>query len=210
MTIRITRIFSAGSGNVISVETEISQGDEGQKETFNILASQYSAMSPCVGEITREQYDELYEASKLCLAYLRGMNILSFGANTEKTLIMKLRRRGIEETYAREAVEMLKLRGYINDDEELIREVERCLRKLWGARRILAHLRQRGYEEEAISAAEDRFSKVDFNELCLSLAEKKFEKLPEDIKERQKMVAFFIRYGYAMSEIKYAMSRLDK
>ena len=199
-----------GSGNAISVETEIRQGDDAQKEAFNILASQYADMHLSVGEIAREQYDELYEASKVCLAYLRGMNILSFGANTEKTLVMKLRRRGVEEKYAREAVEMLKQNGYINEDDELRREVERCLRKLWGAKRILAHLHQRGYDEESVSEAEDELEAVDFGELCLSLAEKKFEKLPEEVKERQKMVAFFIRYGYSMTEIKYAMARLDK
>lgn len=206
MTILIKHITAIGSGDIIALDIEISNGDNSERTVLRILSSQYANLKPEKGEITTDFYEILESASKICEAYIRGLNILSFGANTAHTLKLKLRRRGVNESDAAEAVEMLRIRGFINEDQDMMREIERCLRKLWGSRRIIAHLHSKGYDDEALSSADDALSEIDFGEMCLELLEKKCEEIPSDPKERQKLVASLARYGYSMGEIKYALS----
>ena len=210
MTIQIKRLTAIGNGDVIGIDIEIEHDGNSQRTAFKILSSQYAKMKIAKGEISQSDFEEIEAASEICEAYLRAVNILSFGSNTAHTLILKLRRRGIDSDAAKEAVEMLRIKGYINEDGDLRREIERCLRKLWGSRRIMAHLHSKGYEDEALSAAEDELSEIDFGEICLELLESKCDEIPNDPKDRQKLIASLSRYGYSMSEIKYALSNFSK
>ena len=210
MTIQIKHFTAIGSGNIIQVDIEIEHEGNRQRTVFKILASQYSKMKLSKGEISQIDYEAIEYASEICEAYLKGLNILSFGANTARTLILKLMRRGISKEAATEAAEMLSHRGYINEDDDMRREIERCLRKRWGIRRIMAHLHQKGYDDEALSNADDELSEVDFGELCLELLETKCVEIPSDPGERQKLIASLSRYGYSMTEIKYALSNFNK
>lgn len=208
MTIQIKRLCAVGNGDVISVEIE----HEGNSERthFNLLSSQLSSLKLTKGEISTEIYERIEEASEICEAYRKAVSILSFGTNTAKTLILKLRRRGIDSESAAEAVEMLKAKGFLNEDEEITREIERCLRKGWGSRRILVHLHSKGYDDEALSVADDELSEIDFDELCLEFLESKYDEIPTEPKERQRLIASLSRYGYSMSEIKFALSNFGK
>ena len=210
MTIQIKRLSAIGNGDIIGVDIEIEHEGNSERSFFKILSSQYSRMKLAKGEISQIDYENIEAASEVCTAYLRAMNILSFGSNTASTLILKLRRRGVGNDAAREAVEMLRIQGYINEDEDLKREIERCIRKLWGNRRIMAHLHQKGYDDEVLSAAEDELSEIDFGELCLERLENKCDEIPADVKERQKLIASLARYGYTMGEIKFAFSNFSK
>ena len=210
MTVEIKRFSASSGGNVIEIDIEISNGENSERKVFRLLSSQYVRMKLSKGKISFGEYEEIEYASAVCDAYLKALNILSFGANTAHTLILKLKRRGVKEQIAREAVEMLRVQGYINEDEELKREIERCLRKKWGSRRIIAHLYQKGYDDEALSASDDAFAEIDFGELCLELLEGKCDELPSDPRERQKLVSSLARYGYSMSEIKYALSKFGR
>lgn len=210
MIIHIKRLSDIGNGDVISVNIEIEHEGNSERTNFNILFSQYSALKLTKGEITTEIYERIEEAAKVCEAYQKALGILAFGANTAKTLVLKLRRRGIDSEAAREAVEMLKGKGYINEDAEIAREIERCLRKGWGYRRIMAHLHSKGYDDEALAEADDELSEIDFDELCLEFLERKCDEIPSDPKECQRLIASISRYGYSMSEIKYALSNFGK
>ncbi len=205
MKISIIRFTSHRGGDVIGVDIEIADARNTESVTFKILALHYAAMRLQAGEISVYDYDMIEKASHVCEAYLTGLNILSFGSNTERTLVLKLRRRGIDSEIASEAAGMLRDRGYINEDEDMRREVERCIRKGWGSRRIIAFLHQKGYDDESIAAADDEFENVDFGKLCLKVLRKKCEVLPRDPGERRKLVASLSRYGYSMNEIRFAM-----
>lgn len=208
MTITIKRIISSPSGDLIEIETEIKSGSESETKKFGILAEQYAKLRPQKGEITQYQYEELEEASEVCDAYSRAANILSFGMNTARTLKQKLRRRGFSESASSVAVRMLCEKGYISENDDILRATEHCINKGWGMRRILAYLRQKGYGSEALSTALDEMSEVDFSEVCAGLIEKKYGLIPSDPREKQKMVAFLVRYGFSMREIKEAASKL--
>lgn len=208
MTITIKRIISVLSGSFLDVETEIKSGPESDTKMFRLLAEQYTKLRPQKGEITQYQYEELEEASEVCDAYSRAANILSFGMNTARTLKQKLRRRGFSESAADEAVRMLCEKGYISENDDIRRATEHCINKGWGMRRILAYLKQKGYGSEALSIASDEMSEVDFPEVCADLIEKKYGSVPTEVPEKQKMVAFLVRYGFSMSEIREAVSKI--
>ncbi len=210
MIIEIKTFSSLGNGNVVEIAVHVTQGENTEKKYFKVLSSDFVSMRLSKGEINPELCDELERADRRCDAYLRAINILSFGANTARTLLIKLRRRGIDETSAKEAVEMLCDRGYLNEEEDLVREIERCIRKKWGKGRIMAHLHAKGYDEEGVSQAEETLSEVDFGEKCLELLCDKCDEIPRELKERQRLIASLSRYGYSMSEIKYAFSRFNE
>ena len=210
MTILIRSFTAVGSGNVIEVNVEITSGEHSEKSSFKVLTSDLNSMRLSKGEISPELCDELERAEKRCEAYLRALNIVSFGANTARGLVTKLRRRGIDEETAKEAVNMLREKGYLNEEEDIKFEIERCIRKKWGMARIMAHLHSKGYEDEVISEADDIFSEVDFGELCLEKLCDRCDEIPKDPRERQKLIASLSRYGYSMSEIKYALSKFGK
>ena len=210
MTVCIKSFAACSNGNVVEVAVEIAQGEHSEKRFFRILASDFTAMRLVKGEISPELCDTLERAEKRCEAYLRALNIVSFGSNTARGLVIKLRRRGIDEETALEAVGMLREKGYLNEEEELFREVERCIRKKWGRNRIMAHLHSKGYEDEVISEADNAFSEVDFGELCLEILHDKCDEIPKDPGEKQKIIASLARYGYSMSEIKYAFDNFGK
>ncbi|MEE0968792.1 MAG: regulatory protein RecX [Clostridia bacterium] len=209
MTIEIKKLTSLYGGIAVGVDIEIKQGGEKEAVCFKILTSHYANMKLLKGEITPEDYENIENASKLCKAYLMGMNILSFGANTERTLVLKLRRRGIEPDIAEEAAKMLASNGYIDENEDIGRDIERCLRKGWGSGRIMAFLHQKGYEDEALAAAEDSLSETDFGEACYDLLCRRCDELPSEQGETRKLIASLTRYGYSMSEIRYAMAKFE-
>lgn len=208
MTITITRIISTDQGNFIELEAELRSGAESERRAFKILPEQYSSLRPQKGEITEYQFERLEEAHLICTAYTRAANILSFGANTARTLKMKLRRRGFSDSIADAAVEMLISKGYITEDEDIKRDIERCLAKGWGSRRIIAYLHQKGYDDEALWNAENSLSEVDFVRACADIIDKKYGEIPVEPHERKKMFDALVRYGYLVGEITGAINIL--
>lgn len=210
MTLSIKKIAAAGNADTIHIDVEIASGEHSEQRSFRILASQYALLKPSKGEISTEFYEELEEASRVCEAYGRAMNILSFGQNTAHTLALKLRRRGFDAETAEKAVAMICEKGYLSEEDDLRRDIEHCIGKRWGSRRIIAHLRSRGYDDETLSLADDELEKVDFGEICLELLRNRIDEIQRDPRERQKLVAFLSRYGYSMSEIRYALSNFEE
>ena len=206
MTIIIKSIFASRSQDCIGVDVEISNGENSERRVFKLLSSQYATLAPKKGEISEEFYEILNDASKYCEAYLKAINILSFAPCTEKALVLKLRRRGFEASLASDVARTVREKGYISDSDNVEREVERCLAKKWGPRRIIMHLRSKGYDDDTVILAEDSMENVDFRELCFQLARKRYDSVPKDPSERQKMIASLARYGYSMDEIRYALS----
>ena len=210
MIISITHITSISVGEIFQIDAEIKDGENSETRSFQILASQYIKMRPAKGEITSFEFDALENASNVCKAYLRSVNILSFGANTAQTLAVKLRRRGFSQQVAEETVKMLLDKGYISEEADMQRDIEHCISKMWGSRRILAHLHQKGYDDDTLAFADEALADVDFDELCLDLLSSRVDAVPSDPHEKQKLVAFLSRYGYSMSEIRYAFGKLEE
>ena len=208
MRVTVTALVALNSGNEICVYAEISNGENTERKKLVLLTEQYLMLKIKKGEITSDQFDEIERASDICSAYKKGLNLLGYGACSEKNLYYKLRSRGFENDICSEAVAMLSGGGYVNENSDAQREAERCIAKLWGKKRIISHLYTKGYTDEAVRDVYDLLSDTDFVENCKKLIlrdhKRQFALAKSDEKEKQKLFASLVRMGYSFSEIKEA------
>ncbi len=205
VSVRIVGLRAQNEGAEIAVRVELAAEDANEVRKLVISAEQYCELRLAKGEIDRELFDRLEAAAELHQAVRRGEYLLSFGANTERTLARKLTHRGFDRARAVQAAEMLKQRGLIDEASELAREVERCAKKLWGEGRIRAHLWSKGYDRDSMEQLPALLSGIDFVENCARLLQKKYRELPTDPAELRRLTASLARYGYSLSQVKEAM-----
>ena len=204
--IKIIRLARAEDPTLVTVSVTISADGKSEKRYLLLPEAFVIDEHLAKGEISPEEFDKLEKESKKCRAYLRGANILGYGANSEKKLTEKLQKRGFDRESAAAAAKKLQKDGFIDEENDATNKAFVCARKLWGKKRIVAKLYESGYRDDAIKAAVERLSEVDFVENCKKLIAKKVKAFPTDRKELDKLIAFLIRYGYSLSEIKSAYS----
>ncbi len=200
---------SAGGTDELIVTLEVSNGEHSCREKLVISTDVYTKMSLCRGECDIESYEYLKEEAQVHSAFKRAMFILGYGACSKKALVRKLVQKGFPAEYAAQAVERTVQNGYLDEKSSAARQAECMAAKLWGESRIRSALFQKGYEKEAIDnamfALED--SDIDFEESCLELLRKRYDALPDDRKEIQKLISSLVRYGYTISQIKSACNK---
>lgn len=181
---------------------------EGKRETKTVVLTteQYLELHPARGEISEEAYAQLCAAAELCAAIRAGESLLSFAANSVQMLAKKLMGKGYSRSTALAAAQILASRGMIDEERDLRREVERAQKKLWGPKRISAHLWSRGFGKEAMEKLPEILDGVDFVAVCRELIAKHYVRLPEDEGERRRMIAFLSRYGYSIGDIRRALA----
>lgn len=207
----ITSISAGGIGEII-VTFDLRDGDKRCASRFLISDGVYTELSLSVGLSTKYTYDAVEREAKIYAAYKKALNLLSFSSSSRRALQLKLMKHGYEAEISLLVLERLEANGLLRENDFAIREGERCLEKLWGERRIHAHLKEKGYSDEAVSGVFFAFEDmdVDFYENCLILLKKKHSHLPKDKKELQKIIASLMRYGYSLSQIKQAFKKMEK
>ena len=210
MTVAVVSVSARGRDEV-SVSLEIREGDAVQRESFLLSASAFADLHLAVGECGRETFDAVSSEAERYGAVKAGLSVLSYGAHSKRSLCRKLTQKGFSAAVASEAAGRLAELGYIDEDADALREAQRCVAKLWGRKRICAHLYEKGYSEESVRKAlyslED--DGVDFAEVCADRLRQSSRALPKDPKELQKLVASLMRYGFSGSEIKEAMREIQ-
>lgn len=206
VTYTVCALRAQADGAEISVQ--LCAECEGERETASLVitADQYLTLKPSRGVISEEAYEQLREASELCSAIRAGESLLSFRSNSVQMLTHKLTERGYARATAAAAAKVLAERGMIDEAADLRREVERSLAKLWGPKRIQAHLWSRGFGKEALDLLPGILERIDFVKVCAALIRKHYVHLPEDANERRRMIAFLSRYGYSIGVIREALS----
>ena len=207
LTVRSLRAMNEGAQ--IAVTVVMQSGEESETRVLRILTEQYCEIKPEKGAITEEQFEALERAAELCGAIRCGENLLSYGANSVQMLSKKIMRHGYTGEVALRAAEQLSARGLINEGEDMRREIEKCLRKLWGERRIRSHLWERGFDRQTLESVEDVLAEVDFPHQCARLIRKHYGGVPQTADEARKMMAGLYRYGYRPEEIRRAMKLLQ-
>ena len=210
MKINVVSALAVNGGKEIELVVETSEVYKLGTYQYTLPYEAYQRLGAPTGEIDRDTAKAvLYEEEKY-RATKKAFDILAFGRNSARTLALKLRHRNFSPAICDEVAQMLKEKGYIKEDEDVIREVEGCLAKYWGGRRVLMHLHEKGYDSDAMGLAKEYLSEVDFVALCTELMKEKYGTLPKDERERQKIVAALIRYGYSTTEIKKAALAADR
>ena len=204
-TITIRSLRAQHDGAEVLVGVLLESGVNKEQKTLPLTAEQYYELKPCKGQITEEQYERLEEASQLCLALRCGEHLLSYGANSIQTLAHKISQRGYSREISSLAAQKLGDMGLIDEKKDVRREVEKCLKKLWGAKRINAHLWSKGFANESLEEVPAILEEVDFCANCAALIRKHYASVPSDRDEFRRMTASLARYGYSINEIKAAM-----
>lgn len=189
---------SIGQGGVVRL-TVIEERFEGDvRRAYSLPAEAYERLgAPAAGDyVDDEMLTAMAEAEGQMQATEKAVSLLSYGDNSCRGLYRKLRRRGYDSAAAEAAVGRMLQKGYIREEEQARRLAIACAtRKLWGRRRIVAYLGEKGYDtalaRRVIREAEAE-GEIDFTETAKELIDKK---LSEDApaEERRKLL---YRYGY--------------
>lgn len=206
MKIEIISVSAMSEGAEMLVTLELSD-DNGNKEKRKILlfTNQYLELGLRKGILLSEDdFDTIEKYSKECLAIRKGSDLLSYSSSSRKRLVQRLRSKGIDRESAESAALHLKELGAINEELDVDRQVELCLRKLWGKKRIYQDLLAKGYEKEYIENALADITKEQMIANCTLLLQKKHKTIPSDPLVRKKIAGSLSRYGYTFDEIKSA------
>ena len=208
MLVSITSAVAVNSGAEINVTFLIQRedGENTQRQSFLISSKQYLVLGIAKGACSSELYDVTERSAEIWGAVKKGMSVLGYGAYSKKALRAKLTAKGFSKDVAADAVEELEAMGLLNEKGDAHREAQRGVGKLWGKRRIVAGLYEKGYSPEAVHfailALEDE--DTDFVLNCRALIKKKFGSLPTDPTQRKKAISSLLHFGYSLSEIKDA------
>lgn len=205
ITVRYIRAQSSGDAVWIGVELCDKERNLSETRRYRVQTALLSSLNVRRGIITEQKLSEIEQASTLSAAWQRALSILAYGANSARSLTLKLRGRGFDAQTTERAVELVRAQGYLHEHDDALREAERSLDKGWGSRRIGQHLRQRGYAADAIDEALASLADEDFFERCALVTRKYAAEPPKDVKQKQKIVAYLLRYGYEMDAIRYAL-----
>ncbi len=212
MIINITALTAQNNGEEITVSLELSDGIHTEKQRHTILTDKYIELALKKGEIDTRKYEDIVRFANICAAYKKALSLLSYGSCSKKNLQFKLKSRGFDEDISREVIEMLQNASFVREDETCEREAERCVKKLWGKKRIISHLYSKGFDNEAVKQALLFLEQIDFEENCKVLLLKDYKRRLADAKEDRaamtKLVAALCRMGYSISEIKSAISSI--
>ncbi len=205
MKIQIVHAAARQSSGV-AVRVRISDGELKESRSMVLSESEWARFGFKSGdELNEAEYDELERAAEYCEAVRRGLELLSYGANSRSALTVKLRRRGYDRELCERVAAELYDRGYINEHADAEGIVRSCLSRGYGKKRIVIKLRERGYENNVICEAFGAFENVDYTANCAELIRKKFKALPTERAELDKLIGALVRYGYSYGEIKGAL-----
>lgn len=205
MRIKIINAAAMQSGGVC-IKICISDGEHSERKSLAVSEQDLADFGLCAGaELDVDTYERLEAAAERFEAMRRGMYLLSYGANSRHSLSVKLRRRGYDRQLAESVADELYRRGYINECADAEGVIRACLARKYGKKRIIAKLRERGYENKVICEAFCAFEDVDYAANCAELIRKKYKVLPEDRAELDKLIGALVRYGYSYGEIKGAL-----
>lgn len=210
LTVTIRSLRARNEGAEIAVTVVLSCGEHHETRVLPITTEQYYELNLRRGELDEEGFEALERASRFCSALRCGENLLSYGANSVKMLATKIMRHGYGREESLAAAERLQEMGLINETEDMRREVEKCLRKLWGAGRIKAHLWDRGFGKDALNSLDALLEGIDFAENCAAMIRRHHGGLPESREELRRLTASLYRYGYRSDEIRRAFGLLGE
>lgn len=202
-TVSITAANSMGSG----------------EEVFTLSAGEWKRMCKSLGripaeldEIDEELYDLMKAADERTSCLTTAARMLSSSDKSARSLQRKLREKGFSEDAAVHAIEMLKKKGYLNEDESCRSYAISAVRsKHYGKRRIVEYLVSHGYSTNAAKNAAEEIPDEDYRDALIYNIRKKcpdIVSLPRP--EQQKKIAALIRLGFTAGEIYKVINNLTQ
>ena len=152
----------------------VSEGEEISR--FTLDASFVAESGLAVGEIDDQDLIGIKSRDLYIKGKRKALSLLAFSDNSKKTLMVKLLRFGLDRAMAESIVSEMCDLGYINEDAQLFRMIERLANgQLIGPKKILARLVSKGYSPSDIKRAMREMTdsgEIDFAENKRLLLEK--------------------------------------
>lgn len=180
-----------------------------QREEYPLLCSFVGQLQLSRGFVDESTVEKICELSHVTRAYLKACSILTYGECSSDGLCRKLRDRGFDAEISRRACELVLEKGLINESDAAVRIAEGCLSKLWGERRIMSKLREKGFRTDSLDGVREMLAKEDLHERCLIAAKKKLGRAILSGKDYSKAYGVLARLGYSPSQINYALKTLS-
>ena len=161
-------------------------------------------------EIAEEAYQEIMTKLLPKRAKLRAMNLLKSRTYTTAQLSEKLKVGGYPDRIIEEAIEYVASYGYVNDRQYAYDFIE-YNKEIKSKNRIIMDLRKKGISGDVIEEAWEEIVGEERQDLekeqIIKLIEKKhFSSQTATLQEKQKMMAFLYRKGFAIETIRNVLS----
>ena len=205
-----------GSEKTGTVDVTLSD-EAGHTETFTLSAGEWKRLNKIVPvthlmEADEELYDRLRDAAERTIAVREAAAMLTTGDKSASVIIRKLTRKGRSPESAQYAVELLKKRGYLNEEDACRRIAETLVRsKHYGRRRVRDYLISHGYDVGTASLAAGEIPDEDIRDaLNYHLTRKYRDFFGLSIQERKKAAASLMRLGFSWQEIRNTADDLEQ
>ena len=203
-------VHSILDGSEKTGTVDVTLADEaGHTETFTLSAGEWKRLNRivpvhCLMEADEELYDRLRDAAERTIAVREAAAMLTTGDKSASVIIRKLTRKGRSPESAQYAVELLKKRGYLNEEDACRRIAETLVRsKHYGRRRVRDYLISHGYDLETASLAAGEISDEDIRDALRYHLTRKYRDFSElSVQERKKAAASLMRLGFSWQEIR--------
>lgn len=208
MPIQVESVRYIGSEGDVSVTARLSNGKSAESFVFVVPVRFYEKSGIAVGEIDEEQFEALATEAGIHAAFKRGIRTLGVSSLSRRALFRRLVEKGVSKSDAEAAVSRLERFGFIDERKNAMRVAQLSLKKGWGQARILADLRQKGYDSSTCRYAEMLLKRANFERRAARVILKRFGGVPEDEKGKQKLQRTLLTLGYTYSEINSAQTLL--
>ena len=157
MKATVERIRREKNGSTCFLTLKI-QAPRPRTHAYRVHAALYEEVGcPDVGDVLEgEALALLTEEEDRTLAVKRAVEILAYGDTSAAALLRKLRERGFSAEAAGHAVSLMTEKGYIREEELLLRQIALYGKKGWGPRRILPALLRKGFPRASVVEAFSR------------------------------------------------------
>ena len=172
-----------------------------------ISPDQYDRFDLDQGEIIDdEHFLKIREEHLFDNARRHAFSILSYGENNKKMLVMKLQKQGFSRELCENVAIYMEHRGYIDEKKQMGLLIDTYLKKKYGRIKIVEELIAKGYLRKEVSEyTKEALKDINFAENCAWILEHKYNPLPAEPTEIQKMMRSLMSYGYGVGEIKEAI-----
>ena len=193
----------------MTVRVSVSNPSGNEDVEFTVMREHFETLDIKIGRIGDDMLPELEYFAKVSKAYSSACSSFAYTYCSTEMLRKKLLQKGFPKDVCDDAVECVKRRGFVNENEIAIRRAQVLAEKHWGRSRIIAKLREEGFDSLAVTAAIDQLEEIDFVAICAEHIRKKYGAVPVDQHKRELMYASLMRMGYSASEIKEALNLLN-
>jgi SOS response regulatory protein OraA/RecX len=199
---KIEKIKKTPQGYVLYISSSLGSSFE-----MPISPDQYDRFDLDQGEIIDdEHFLKIREEHLFDNARRHAFSILSYGENNKKMLVMKLQKQGFSRELCENVAIYMEHRGYIDEKKQMGLLIDTYLKKKYGRIKIVEELIAKGYLRKEVSEyTKEALKDINFAENCAWILEHKYNPLPAEPVEIQKMMRSLMSYGYGVGEIKEAI-----